>query len=313
MAQRFLVTGATGQQGGHTARLLLTAGQKVHAIVRDPTAPQASELKSLGAEIFTGDFSSPDSIFAAAQGCFGAFINVSPVLTDPLGERTHIQNILSACGRAGVQKIVQSSTVLADESGTAAFVDLDESSWMGSYLDSKRACEAAVRDSEGCESWTILRPSRLLSSYVAPLAGLLFPDLKGKRLIRTALSRDFKHQVLDPIDVGKVAVKALLDTEGTFKHRTIGLAAKDMTLDEIVGAMNHALGGETVKIEYMGEQEIREAGKENLIVGSEVFLNKNAHRWQLSPDQMRRLGAEDNFVKNFFKREKEALKRAVGL
>lgn len=34
----FAVVGATGQQGGATARALLTAGARVRALVRDPTS-----------------------------------------------------------------------------------------------------------------------------------------------------------------------------------------------------------------------------------------------------------------------------------
>lgn len=37
-----LVTGATGKQGGVTARRLLTGGRRVRALVRDLTAPAAT-------------------------------------------------------------------------------------------------------------------------------------------------------------------------------------------------------------------------------------------------------------------------------
>ena len=313
MAQTFLITGATGHQGGHTARLLLAAGQKVHALVRDPAAPKATELKSLGAELFPGNFSSPDSIFAAAQGCFGVFINVTPIFEDPLGERTHVHNILSACGKAGVKKIVQSSVVLPDKPDKEAFVDFDEKNWMASYFVSKRACEAAVKEAKEFESWTILRPSRLLNSYVSPLVDFMFPELKEKGLIRTALDKELKQQVLDPIDAGRLAVKAFLDAEGNFK-KTIGLASKDMTMDEIVVAMNAALGEERVKIEYIGEEQAKEQGVTSPVIGSEVFLNKNAGQLRLDLGEVRKLGISDeSSVEEFFKREIEALKSAVGL
>ena len=100
MSQTFLITGATGQQGGHTTRLLLAAGHKVHALARNPSSEAAIELKSLGASIFPGGFSDSEAIFAAAQGCTGIFINVSPVFSDPEGEQKHAWNIIaaSACG-----------------------------------------------------------------------------------------------------------------------------------------------------------------------------------------------------------------------
>ena len=314
MSQTFLVTGATGHQGGHTARLLLAANQKVHALVRDPAAPKAVELKNLGAEIFPGDFASPDSIFAAAQGCSSVFINVSPVFNDPLGERTHVHNILSACHKAGVKRIVQSSVTLSDKPEKEALVDFDENSWMATYFASKHACEAAVKEAEGFDSWTILRPGRLLNTYVAPVTGFMFPALKEKGLIRTALREDLKQQVLDPIEVGRAAVMVFLDTEGRFEKRTISLAAKLMTMGEIAGAMNAALGEERVKVEYIGAEEAKELEKTNPIVGSEVFLNKNAELLRVDLKEVRKLGiCEEDSVNEFFPREIQALKSAVGL
>ena len=46
-----LVTGATGQQGGALARVLLDKGHRVRAFVRRPDAPKAKELERLGAEL----------------------------------------------------------------------------------------------------------------------------------------------------------------------------------------------------------------------------------------------------------------------
>src|SRR4028118_1550155 len=45
-----LVSGATGQQGGALARLLLEKGHRVRAFVRRPDSPKAKELERLGPE-----------------------------------------------------------------------------------------------------------------------------------------------------------------------------------------------------------------------------------------------------------------------
>lgn len=50
-----LVTGATGRQGGATARALLAAGVRVRALVRDPATDRAQAVAALGAELVTGD------------------------------------------------------------------------------------------------------------------------------------------------------------------------------------------------------------------------------------------------------------------
>ena len=145
------------------------------------------------------------------------------------------------------------------------------------------------------------------------MTDFMFPTLKAGGLIRTAIDKELKQQVLDPMDVGRIAVRAFLDKEGIFEKKTIGLAAKDMTMDEIVGVMNAALDEERVRIEYMGEQEVKEAERGNPVVGSEVFLNKNLGQMQVDLDQTRGLGIEESSVEEFFKREQDALKKAVGI
>jgi uncharacterized protein YbjT (DUF2867 family) len=45
------VTGATGQQGGATARHLLAKGFKVRALTRDPQKPDAKALVEAGAQV----------------------------------------------------------------------------------------------------------------------------------------------------------------------------------------------------------------------------------------------------------------------
>jgi uncharacterized protein YbjT (DUF2867 family) len=80
------VTGATGAQGGYVARELVKAGHTVYAIARDPSSPAVEDLVKAGVKLFPGDFDSVTSMVAAAKGCDAAFINVSPVFTDPDGE-----------------------------------------------------------------------------------------------------------------------------------------------------------------------------------------------------------------------------------
>ncbi|GAB3836248.1 Rossmann-fold NAD(P)-binding domain-containing protein [Dactylosporangium cerinum] len=63
-----LVTGATGQQGGATARALLAAGIPVRALVRDPASDRAGAIAARGVEVVAGDLLDRDSVFRAAEG-----------------------------------------------------------------------------------------------------------------------------------------------------------------------------------------------------------------------------------------------------
>src|SRR5262245_9356860 len=60
-----LVLGATGRQGGATARHLLTKGWRVRAFARHPEKPAAQALHQAGAEVIQGDFDDQASLEAA--------------------------------------------------------------------------------------------------------------------------------------------------------------------------------------------------------------------------------------------------------
>ena len=85
-----LVTGATGNVGSETVRLLAEQKHPVRALVRDPT-----RLRLAGVDVVTGDFDDPDSLDAAMHG-IDTVVLVSPALP-----RQEIAVIDSAT-RAGV-------------------------------------------------------------------------------------------------------------------------------------------------------------------------------------------------------------------
>lgn len=66
-----LVIGATGQQGGATARHLLSRGWQVRALVRDPESPAARRLA--GAELAVGDLGDAASLERAMRGVDAVF------------------------------------------------------------------------------------------------------------------------------------------------------------------------------------------------------------------------------------------------
>ncbi|MFE9356242.1 NmrA/HSCARG family protein [Streptomyces olivaceoviridis] len=71
------VTGATGAQGGGTARAILAdpeSGFAVRAITRNPDSPAARELAELGAEVVRADFDDEPSVRKAFEGAYGAFL-----------------------------------------------------------------------------------------------------------------------------------------------------------------------------------------------------------------------------------------------
>ena len=76
MSSRPLVTvfGATGRQGGATARALLASGRwRVRGVTRHPESPAALALKQLGAELCRADLDEVTSLPAAFDGAEAVF------------------------------------------------------------------------------------------------------------------------------------------------------------------------------------------------------------------------------------------------
>ena len=74
MADRILVTGATGLQGGAVARHLLKLGKfEVRCLTRRPDSEAAKTFKQLGADVVKADLDDPTSLKRVLRGCTGVF------------------------------------------------------------------------------------------------------------------------------------------------------------------------------------------------------------------------------------------------
>lgn len=241
-----LVTGATGQQGGATARQLLAAGVPVRALVRDPKAPAAIELASAGAELAVGDFDTPETVDAAVAGV-RAVLGVPPAAYSAAGWDTDLEArrgeyLVEAARKAGVEQFVFT--------GIASFQS--ETNW-GSV--GKRRIEAAVTASDLL--WTILRPVRFMENYLRqgfPVDGI------NNGVQRHLFPADRHIQMIAVADVAAIAVLALSDPDG-FHGRTLELAGDARTMPEAASTISRAVGFE-VRYEEFTESEAEAMGPE---------------------------------------------------
>lgn len=111
-----LVTGATGFLGSHLVRALVDRGEEVRALVRPQTNP--GELLDLPIEIVSGDLTEPETIAAAMRGVdrvYHAAAKVDLAATSDSGmsqiNRDGTRNVLEAAWRAGVERVVYTSSV----------------------------------------------------------------------------------------------------------------------------------------------------------------------------------------------------------
>ncbi|HSJ87186.1 MAG TPA: NAD-dependent epimerase/dehydratase family protein [Anaerolineales bacterium] len=113
---KYFLTGATGFLGGVLARQLREAGYEVNAAIRSPQ--KASELQSLGVQLFKGDVTDKESMRAAMQGTDGVFHVAGwykiGTKDKSDGERVNVQgtrNVLELMKELHIPKGVYTSTV----------------------------------------------------------------------------------------------------------------------------------------------------------------------------------------------------------
>jgi nucleoside-diphosphate-sugar epimerase len=161
------VTGGSGFIGGALIERLRREGWDVRALARSDRA--AERVRSLGGEPVMGDLDDRDSLRAGAEGCEVAFHAAAKVEDwgDPADfERLNVrgtQNVIDACRKAGVGRLVHVGTEAALMAGQP-LVNVDESAPLrpdspALYSSSKAKAEQLVRDANrnGLET-VVVRP-----------------------------------------------------------------------------------------------------------------------------------------------------------
>lgn len=125
---KYFITGATGFVGGVLARQLRAAGHEVHATIRDPR--KATELQSLGVQLFEGDVTDRESMRAPMQGVDGVFHVAGwykvGVRDKTPGEKVNIQgtrNVLTLMRELRIPKGVYTSTLAVNSDTHGQVVD----------------------------------------------------------------------------------------------------------------------------------------------------------------------------------------------
>ncbi|MCP4361027.1 MAG: NmrA family NAD(P)-binding protein [Chloroflexi bacterium] len=103
-----LVTGATGQQGGATARHLLRNGWSVRGLTRNSNSPAAQALAEIGVKVVQGDLDDRASLDSVLDGVYGVF-SFPNMASGIEGEVRQGKIVADAAKVAGVEHFVQGS------------------------------------------------------------------------------------------------------------------------------------------------------------------------------------------------------------
>jgi uncharacterized protein YbjT (DUF2867 family) len=219
-----VVTGATGRQGGATARALLARGFQVRALVRDPDKPEALALKERGATLVRGDLEDPASLDRALHGVHGVYS--VQTFTGPdgfAGEVRQGKAVAQAAARAGVAHFVYSSVDGADRPGAVR------------HFETKGEIEKAVAHL-GLPA-TVLRPTFFISNF----QGLGPQWVDGELTLTLALDPRTKLQMITPEDIGAIAADAF-DAPTDYLGRTVEIAADELTGPQMAEVFARAAG-----------------------------------------------------------------------
>lgn len=147
---KYFLTGATGFVGGVLARQLREAGHDVHASIRDPR--KASELQTLGVQLFKGDVTDKESMRAAMQGVDGVYHVAGwykvGVHDKSDAEKVNVQgtrNVLELMQELRIPKGVYTST-LAINSDTHGDLKDESYYFTGKHLSEYDRSKAAAHD-----------------------------------------------------------------------------------------------------------------------------------------------------------------------
>jgi uncharacterized protein YbjT (DUF2867 family) len=217
-----LVIGATGNQGGATARHLLATGWRVRALVRDDTTPEAAELDAAGVELIRGDLDDRASIDTAARGAYGIY----SVQSANGNEITQGRNVADAAAAANVQHLVYSS-VGGVESQNRFYV---EHGW--GPVD-KWEIEQHIREL-GVPA-TILRPAGFMEDFTSPARFFQNDSLN------VPWRDDLVMQLIAIDDTGAFAALAFADPD-TYLGATLEITGDRLTAPQIADALSTAAG-----------------------------------------------------------------------
>ena len=111
--RKILVTGATGQQGGSLARLLLQKKHKVYALTQNTQSSAAQDLRNKGANIVKGDLDDTDSLEHAVEDVESVFLMGTPFEDGTEGETCRGKMMADIAKEKSIDHLVYSSVASA--------------------------------------------------------------------------------------------------------------------------------------------------------------------------------------------------------
>lgn len=270
-----LITGATGQQGGATARELLAGGHAVRAMTRKPESPAAQDLKSRGAEVIFGDLDEENSLRDALRGIWGALAVQNTWEAGVEREEEQGKRFALLAREAGVQHFVYASVGSAQRRTGIP------------HFENKWRVEETVRGL-GFPSHVISRPVFFMENLLGPF----FKPSIDQGTLAIALGPDTKLQMIAVQDIGRY-YRVFFERHAELNRREIDLAGDSVTPVEAARILSEAIG-RPISFFRVPIEEVRKASDDYAImlewferVGYDADIEGTAREFGVRPTPLR--------------------------
>jgi uncharacterized protein YbjT (DUF2867 family) len=266
-----VVTGATGQQGGATARQLLAAGHRVRAVTRKPQGDAAQALAGLGAEVVKGDLDDAASLQKAFAGAWGLYAVQNTWEAGVVKEEEQGMRVAEVAKQAGIQHFVYASVGSAHRKTGIP------------HFDNKARVEAKLR-ALAFPSYAIVRPVFFMENWLSPW----FKPGIDTGTLAIGLKPSTKLQMVAVADIGKYG-KLAFEKHAELNGRAVDIAGDDLTMPQAAEIIGRA-AGRPVTFVQVPIAEVRKASEEYAIMlewfettGYDVDIAGNAKAFGIRP------------------------------
>ena len=268
-----LVMGATGQQGGAVAGVLLSAGHKVRAMTRNTTSDAARALAEAGAEVVQGNFDDGDSVKAAMDGAWGVFAVQNSWEAGIEGEETQGKNVAQWAKDTGIQHYVYTSVGSAHRNTGIP------------HFDNKWRVEETIRGL-GLPSFTILRPVFFMENFTSPF----FKPGIDEGAVTVGIGAETKLQMIAAADIGQYG-RVAFERHEDLSGRAIDIAGDELTMPEAARMISSAAGRE-ISFQPTPIDQVRQFSDDFATMlewfdnsGYEADVEGNANEFGIAPTQ----------------------------
>lgn len=217
-----LITGATGKQGGATARALAGKGFRLRAMTRNPDGDAAKAIAAdTSAEIVRGDLDDAESLRNALRGAWGVFGVQNTWEAGVEREEEQGKRLAGLAREAGVEHYVYTSVGSAHRKTGIP------------HFENKARVEESIR-AAGFPSYVIFRPVFFMENLTSPWF------LNGDT-IYAAMRPDLKLQMIAVEDIGKYIARGFTNAD-KLNRREIDLAGDEATMPDVAMALSRGLG-----------------------------------------------------------------------